>query len=148
LGSFFFLIYFTKFVLYIFVEMDRGGKLDRGKMAEDFALDYLTGLGQVLMERNWRCGHKELDLIMSSVSQGGVRKLHIVEVRSLMDPAHCLPYESINYKKQKMVMSAARSYIYQNNINWETQFDIVSVIIKREGLFLEYFPGAFEPTWR
>jgi putative endonuclease len=128
--------------------MERGSRMERGKEAEDSALEYLTGLGQVLLERNWRCGHKELDLIMSSVSPKGVEKLHIVEVRSLLDPALCSPYESINNKKQRMVISAARSYIYQNNINWETQFDIVSVLIKSDSLFLEYFPNAFEPSWR
>lgn len=128
--------------------MDRGGRIEKGKISEDLALEYLIGLGQILLERNWRSGHKELDLIMKSVTQPGIERLHIVEVRSLMYPVLYLPYESIGIKKQRLVMSAARSYIYQNNVNWETQFDIVSVIFKQDCVNFEYFPDAFCPTWK
>jgi len=128
--------------------MDSGGRIETGKMAEDVALEYLTGLGQKLLDRNWRSGHKELDLVMKSASQEGTDRLHIVEVRSLKEPNLYLPYESIDINKQRVVISAARSYIYQNNISWETQFDIVSVIFKSDCVSLEYFPDAFAPTWR
>ena len=127
--------------------MGSGGRMETGKRAEDIALEYLTGLGQKLLDRNWRYGHKELDLVMGSVSQVG-KRLHIVEVRSLKEPNLYRPYESIDTNKQRMVISAARSYIYQNNIDWETQFDIVSVIFKPDSVCLEYFPDAFAPKWR
>lgn len=128
--------------------MDRGGRIETGKRAEDIALDYLAKLGLELLERNWRSGHKELDLIMKSVSQTEDVRLHIIEVRSLRAPNLYSPYESIDINKQRMVISAARSYIFQNNIEWETQFDIVSVIFKPDMVCLEYIPDAFAPKWR
>ncbi|MEN6619599.1 MAG: YraN family protein [Rikenellaceae bacterium] len=127
--------------------MDSGRRIETGKMAEDVALEFLEEKGQIMLERNWRSGHKELDLIMKGVSEDGTERLHIVEVRSLKMPNLYQPYESIDIYKQRAVISAARSYIYQNNLNWETQFDIVSVIFKAEGVSLEYFPDAFTPIW-
>lgn len=128
--------------------MDSGERIETGRRAEDIALDFLKGKGQILLDRNWRYGHKELDLIMKSVSQGGIERLHIVEVRSLKEPNLCDPYESIDIFKQRAVISAARAYIQLNNINMETQFDIVSVIFKADSFELEYFPDAFAPSWR
>lgn len=85
---------------------------------------------------------------MKSMSQTEDVRLHIIEVRSLRAPNLYNPYESIDVNKQRMVISAARSYIFQNNIEWETQFDIVSVIFKPDAVCLEYIPDAFEPKWR
>ena len=128
--------------------MDRGGRMERGKTAEDIAQEYLIGLGQIFLARNWRCRHKELDLIMKSVSNEGKEKLHIVEVRSLKEPNLYPPYESIDNKKQRLIISAASSFIYINKIDYDTQFDIVSVIFKDKSVSLEYFPDAFAPIWK
>ena len=55
---------------------------DLGKKGEDVALEYLLQRGMKLLERNWRSGHKELDLVMEE--EGFIR---IVEVRSRNWPA-------------------------------------------------------------
>ena len=135
-------------LLNIYVFMDSGGRMERGRTAEDIAQEYLTGIGQVFLARNWRCRHKELDLIMKSVSNDGTERLHIVEVRSLKEPNLYLPYESIDRRKQRLIISAASSFIYINKIDYETQFDIVSVIFKENSVKLEYFPDAFAPIWK
>ncbi len=122
---------------------------ERGDFAEDIALEYLKALGLVLLHRNWRCKHKEIDLIMMGWSyRFSCYKLHIIEVRSLTEPVFMLPFESVDKKKQRLIMSAASGYISQNNIAYETQFDIVSVLFSNnEEYRVEYFPDAFTPVW-
>ncbi len=96
--------------------MTRGERIDNRKIDTEEGLRRLLGIsscaGHKLLERNWRSGHKEIDLITSTVSIEGLERLHIVEVRSLNTPNLYFPYESIGVKKQRLIISAASSYIY------------------------------------
>ncbi len=122
---------------------------ERGKKAEGIALEFLEEKGFVLLDKNWRAGHKELDLVMKCFDRSsGEERLHIVEVRSLSEPNLQLPFETIDIKKQRAVISAASAYIYRNKIMCETQFDIVSVLFEKGGnVRIEYLPEAFNPKW-
>lgn len=125
------------------------GRCERGKLAEDMALEYLLKRGLTLLKRNYRAGHREIDLIMKSGHFDlKNEKIHIVEVRSLSEPLIKLPFETVDRKKQRAVISAAARFIYRNNIHVDTRFDIVSVIFKVGGLVdIKYFPDAFAPEW-
>lgn len=125
------------------------GRREKGSAAEDLALEFLLKRGLVLLERNWRVGHKELDLLMKSTNETtGEQRLHVVEVRSLWEPNLKLPFETVDIKKQRAVISAASAYIYRNQIMCETQFDIVSVLFEKDGnIQIDYLPEAFNPKW-
>ncbi len=122
---------------------------ERGRKAEDIALGFLEDRGLILLDRNWRAGHKELDLIMSSRNSAtGEERLHIVEVRSLSVPNLQMPFETIGYRKRKNLINAAAAYIYKNRIKVETQFDVVSVLFyDKRSIKVDYFPNAFTPQW-
>lgn len=126
-----------------------GNSCQKGRVAELIALEFLVERGLVLLERNWRCGQKELDLILKSRNcVTGKQILHIVEVRSLHEPFVHMPFESVDYKKQRAVIAAANGYIRVRGIDFETQFDIVSIVFSTVGAYkLEYFPDAFAPEW-
>lgn len=125
------------------------GRCERGKLAEDMALEYLLKRGLTLLKRNYRAGHREIDLIMKSGHFDLKNEMiHIVEVRSLSEPLVKLPFETVDRKKQRAVISAAARFIFRNNIHFDTRFDIVSVIFKVGGLVeIKYFPDAFAPEW-
>lgn len=125
------------------------GRGEKGSVAEDLALDFLLKRGMALLGRNWRVGHKELDILMMSTNMStGEQRLHVVEVRSLSEPNLQLPFETVDIKKQRAVISAASAYIYRNRIMCETQFDIVSVLFEKDGnVRIEYLPEAFNPKW-
>ena len=36
---------------------------DFGAQGEDIAIDYLRSKGYVILDRNWRSGHKEIDIV-------------------------------------------------------------------------------------
>jgi len=113
------------------------------------ALEYLLKKGLTLLQRNYRAGHREIDLIMKSGHFDLKNEMiHIVEVRSLSEPLVRLPFETVDRKKQRAVISAAARFIYRNNIHFDTRFDIVSVIFKEGGVVeVKYFPDAFAPEW-
>ncbi len=122
--------------------MDFGSRAQVGKKGEDVALRYLEGLGMQLVARNWRCGHKELDLVMDDGEF-----LRIVEVRSLVFPNIYPPQESVDWNKRRKVIGAARRFAQLHFVKNEIVFDIVSVVFKGEEAIVEYIPNAFAPQW-
>ncbi len=111
-----------------------------GNVAENLALEYLLSRGMTLLDRNWRSAHRELDLVMESAD-----RLHIVEVKSLREPAARQPFEAVDAVKQQNLIRAARAYVAIKNIKKEVQFDIVSVSFLKDGTGIEYIPDAFLP---
>jgi putative endonuclease len=111
-----------------------------GALSEKIALEYLLSLGFVLRDKNWRAGHKEIDLIMESPNY-----LHIVEVRSLRAPALILPQNSVKRGKQKLLIMAASSYVRKKRILKDVSFDIVSIIYYNGKFEIDYIPNAFLP---
>ncbi|MFA5712637.1 MAG: YraN family protein [Bacteroidales bacterium] len=123
-------------------------RIERGRRAERLALRFLLERGFQLLNKNWRVGRLEIDLIMRSKGADGEEIIHIVEVRSLSIGACLKPYETVDYKKRRRLISAAGAYIALNSIESSVQFDLLSVTFdaSQEG-HIEYFAGAFEPEW-
>ena len=122
-------------------------RIETGKRGEDIALQFLKERGLRLVARNWRSGHKELDLIMDDGEF-----LRIVEVRSLSYPNLKSPAESVDGQKQRRVLGAARKFASANSVRQEIVLDIVSVVFKggesvEETVEIEYIPNAFAPQW-
>ena len=117
-----------------------------GKRGEDVALEYLLQQGMRLLERIWRCGHKELDLVMED---GGF--IRIVEVRTREYPSIMEPFESITVQKRNKVIAAAKGYMAQKGRflqgNKEVVFDVMSVLFNGELFEIKYLREAFAPLW-
>lgn len=111
---------------------------DVGNEGEEVALQFLLGKGMMLMERNWRHNHLEVDLIM--LSGDGV---HIVEVKSRTAPVLVAPERNVTFKKRRFLINAASAFISKHGIDTDTHFDIVSVILSGDVREVEYIPDAF-----
>ena len=118
------------------------GRKDTGKVGEEMALEWLSGRGYVLRERNWRSHHEEVDLIMESE-----QCLHIVEVKTLTEPAPIEPQQQVDRRKMRHLARAAAAYVGSRGITKEVHFDIVSVLIGADGARIEYIPEAFYPIF-
>ncbi|MBR1538025.1 MAG: YraN family protein [Bacteroidales bacterium] len=118
-------------------------KSETGKRGEAIALDWLLARGFRLLDRNWRSGHKELDLVM----ERGER-VHVVEVKTLTPPLQIRPFEKVDGQKQARLVAAARSYIARKQVDREVQFDVVSVVLGDGQPEVEYIPQAFIPIQR
>ena len=79
---------------------------DRGKESEAVALDYLCRQGLYPVTRNYRCRFGEIDLIMRDGET-----LVFVEVRMRASKAFGGAQESIDARKQRKLLAAARHYI-------------------------------------
>ena len=118
-------------------------RMIRGREAEEMACRYLSENGFHIRHQRWLHGHKELDIVAEKA-----QILHVVEVRSRTEPYWLAPPDTVDYFKQKNIITAAAAYIRKFHITYELQFDIMSVVFTPEGSELEYIPRAFYPRLR
>ena len=108
-----------------------GGRHETGRTGEDMALEYLLQRGYKLLERNWRCRYKEVDLIMEN-SDG----IHVVEVRTRKEPTAVEPEQTVDRRKQHNLEAAANSYLRSRKTTAPVHFDIVSIVLDGSGKVL------------
>ena len=113
----------------------------KGNEGEEIARAHLLKMGYTILEKNWRHKHLEIDII-ASINY----TLVIVEVKLRANAFFGNPEEFVTISKQKKLIKAADFYIKENNINWETRFDIIAIIQNTSVLRVEHFEGAVYPT--
>lgn len=117
-----------------------------GKSGEDIACRYLEGLGHTILERNWRGGHLEIDII--SVDPDGI---HFVEVKARQKSIQAPPQDNVGAAKQKKIVKAALKYLNTAgkfpHRDMECFFDVFAVTFDDEGAHIEWIPQAFIPLY-
>jgi putative endonuclease len=95
-----------------------------GSKGEKLATEFLENKGYKILEKNWRSGRFEIDIIAEDKNI-----LVFIEVKTRTTDYYGYPEESVNKTKQEHILQAAEDYVFQHNINKEIRFDIVSIII-------------------
>lgn len=105
------------------------GRKALGDQAEQLAARLLEQRGLRILERNWRRPEGEVDLVAEDDEV-----LVFVEVRSRTGEEHGHPLETVNTRKQRRVVRAARRYLEECAISWkEFRFDVVGITFPEEG---------------
>ena len=88
--------------------MDSGGshRRDIGKAGEELACGFLRNMGHIILERNWRSSHQEIDII--SADADGI---HFVEVKARQRNIQAPPQMSVDHAKQRNIVKAARHFL-------------------------------------
>ena len=126
---------------------DRGNhRQSIGKQGEDIACSLLRSMGHTILERNWRSGHLEIDII--SFDKDGI---HFVEVKTRRQSIQAPPQESVDRTKQSRIIKAAHSFLRTRKGmpygNHECHFDIMAVTFKGDEWTHEWFPQAYIPLY-
>ncbi len=114
--------------------------LDLGIAGEDAAARYLVKHGYKIRHRNWRFGHKELDLVTTHNNL-----LVVVEVKSRTNEMYQHPHEAVTNKKQRFIVDATERYMKIYNINMEVRFDVVEVVFFKKAHKINHIIEAFTP---
>ena len=114
---------------------------DKGRRAEDLALEHLERQGLELIARNYRCRAGEIDLVMQ---QAGL--VVFVEVRSRTSSAFVSPKETVDWRKQRRLARVAAWFLRQRRdlANRPVRFDVVSVTTPNYHARLEWIRNAFQ----
>ncbi len=93
-----------------------------GNEAEEKALDYLLQKGYTLLEKNYRYGHAEVDLLMQKKE-----KLICVEVKARSTDFFGTPQSFISSKKIQLIVSVVDHYIEVSDLDLEVRFDVIAI---------------------
>ena len=115
---------------------------DLGHWGERLAEEYLTKKGYSICHRNWKMGHRDLDLTALS-PDGDV--LVIVEVKTRRDTEYTQPEEAVDWRKIRNLAAAANAYIQRYQVNCDVRFDIISVVGNGQEAQIEHIEDAFSP---
>ena len=126
--------------------MESGGNYRReiGGQGEDIACRYLEDMGHTILERNWRSGHLEVDIITYKADG-----IHFVEVKTRFRNIQAPPQDNVDRAKQKKIAAAALRFLKDRKIfrNMECSFDVVAVTLSGNGHEIEFFEQAFIPIY-
>jgi putative endonuclease len=111
---------------------------DFGKAGEQAALKYLLQHGHKLLALNYRYKRAEVDII---TTDGPVTVFTEVKARSTNRFGY--PEEYVDKKKIKLLKSAAEEYLYQNKIEGDIRFDIISITPEKGKLNIHHIKDAF-----
>ena len=117
-----------------------------GQRGEDAACRFLEEKGHTVIERNWRSGHLEIDII--TIDAEGI---HFVEVKTRRLSIQAPPQENVNHIKQARIAKAALKFLKTGKGlpfgNLECMFDVVAVTFDGDKPRTEWFPQAYIPIY-
>lgn len=114
-----------------------------GKWGEDEAARFLEQKGYSILERDWKWGKRDLDIIAVTEDR---QTLVFVEVKTRSSEDLQEPEEAVDNAKMKNLAIAANAYVKAMNAMQDIRFDIVSIIGKRKCLErIEHIEDAFNP---
>jgi putative endonuclease len=94
-----------------------------GKWGEDVAAEYLERQGYTIIERDWKSGHRDLDIIALDGDT-----IVFVEVKTRSNRMFTDPEMAVDYQKIRHLQQAANHYIKYRHINHDIRFDIITVV--------------------
>lgn len=109
-----------------------------GDQGEEAAIRFLVREGYHLLERNWRIGHLEIDIIAEIHGL-----LVFVEVKTRSDGTNDDAAEAVNHTKQGHLLEAAREYTLLHHLDNPMRFDIITVVGVEPPFTVRHIPNAF-----
>jgi putative endonuclease len=111
-----------------------------GRRGEDLAARYLEERGLVVLSRNWRCRHGELDLVATDAD-----RLVVCEVKTRSGGRYGTPAEAVTGRKAARIRRITRAWLSAHQVYWvQVRFDVLAVLAEPgRPVTVQHYPGAF-----
>jgi putative endonuclease len=110
-----------------------------GELGERIAERWLRGKGWRVLQRRFRTGHRDIDLV---VERDGV--VAFVEVKARRGDGFGGPVEAVNWRKQKELGRSARIWIDRHGRPRQAyRFDVVGVLVLGRRVRIRHIENAF-----
>ncbi len=99
-----------------------------GEKGERIAEDYLVALGWRVIDRRFRSGHRDIDLVVER-SGGEGRLVAFVEVKTRASAGYGGPLCAVHWRKQREMAHAARDWMSRHREGGDNfRFDVVGIV--------------------
>lgn len=102
------------------------GRRSVGARGEDIAVAHLEGLGWHVVERNWRCGVGEIDVIAHDPAGVTV----FCEVKTRTGVGYGDPLEAITWEKQRRLRQLAATWLHDHP-SPRARIDGIGIVLRR-----------------
>ena len=114
-----------------------------GKWGEEQAAAFLKDKGYTICDRNWRDGHRDLDIVALNEDQ---TMMVFVEVKTRTSAELQEPETAVDKKKIRSIANAAHRYLKQSDADYDVRFDIISVTgTDHSNVQIDHIITAFNP---
>jgi putative endonuclease len=112
------------------------------EMGEELAAKVLIDKGYEIIERNYRYGHGEIDIIANDPNS---ECTVFVEVKSRKNLEFGQPEYAITKSKQRQIRKIAELYIFEREINEiDCRFDVVAILFEDfKNPLINHYENAF-----
>ena len=114
--------------------------MNRGKLGEDIALEFLSKKGYRLIERNYHSRFGEIDIIMKND-----RYIIFVEVKLRKNNKYGNPAEFVTVKKQQKIIITAEDWLINNKTELQPRFDVIEIYMPENNqVSINHIENAFD----
>ena len=101
-----------------------------GRLGENAAVDFLRKHGYTVIERNYRAGRNEIDIIATDKDYIAFVEVKARTYRAEGDMPYGSPAEAVTYGKQRRTLAAASEYIRLHRTgDKQPRFDVIEVFL-------------------
>lgn len=112
---------------------------DLGIEGERIAERWLVQRGWRVIQRRYRSGHRDIDLVTASG-----QTIAFVEVKTRRGEAFGGPVEAVNWKKRRELSRSASTWIDRHGRLGETyRFDVVGILVTGDRVRVRHVENAF-----
>ena len=116
---------------------------DLGSWGEEKAAEYLKAKGYTILERDWRSGRRDIDII--ALNEDGTEVV-FVEVKTRASRELAAPEDAVGPAKVRSIGCAADAFVKERGVEEAIRFDVVAVVGSCGGdAEVEHTEYAFNP---
>lgn len=113
-----------------------------GNIGENSVCDYLVEKGYTIIARNYRIKGGEIDIIAANSDY-----IAFVEVKTRNPNSISSGFDSVNARKQYLIIKTASDYCSKYPVDLQPRFDIAEVIIINGNVqSIDYIKNAYDTT--
>ncbi len=111
-----------------------------GRQGEEIARKLLTEKGYKILDTNWRHENDEIDIVAMDGDE-----LVIVEVKTRATDEYGDPEDDVGIRKEQYLIRATEAYLEEKDLDLDSRFDIIGIIINQNGVRINHIEDAFYP---
>ena len=112
---------------------------DLGNKGEDLAVQFLEDKSYTILERNYRIGRNEIDIIANTEDV-----LVFIEVKVRSSNSYGFPESFVSDEQAERILNVAEEYQYEKGWQSKVRFDIISIERTDKDFEILHFEDAIQ----
>lgn len=109
-----------------------------GVVGEQMATRYLEDQGYVILDRNYRRDHKEVDII--ALDHG---EIAVIEVKTRSKEEYFTAEQAVDHRKRQNIIRVANNYVRHYHRTEPVRFDIIAIVGSGPDAEIRHTKNAF-----